>query len=142
MFKTCFKCNKRKPIDEFYKLERMADGHLNKCKTCTKKDVSNRYRSPEGRKKVRKYDAMRQQTEHRRRQRRIYQRNRRKNNPGVFRANNAVNNALRDGRITKLPCEVCGNKRSQAHHDDYRSPLKVRWLCFKHHREIHGQIVG
>lgn len=31
---------------------------------------------------------------------------------------------------------------SQAHHEDYARPLDVRWLCFKHHRETHGQQVN
>lgn len=40
--KQCFKCNNVLPIDEFYKHKQMPDGHLNKCKSCTKKDVIKR----------------------------------------------------------------------------------------------------
>jgi len=47
-------------------------------------------------------------------------------------------NAIRSGRISKEPCEVCGSKsRIHAHHDDYSKPLEVRWLCAKHHQEWH-----
>lgn len=41
--KICFKCSKEKEIMLFYKHPKNADGHLNKCKICTKLDVKNGY---------------------------------------------------------------------------------------------------
>jgi len=46
--------------------------------------------------------------------------------------------AIKQGRLMKLPCEICKTDVDvQAHHDDYNKPLDVRWLCRKHHREHH-----
>lgn len=52
-------------------------------------------------------------------------------------ARKAVANAVRTGRLNKRPCIKCGNPRSHGHHPDYSKPLKVIWLCAKHHTEVH-----
>ncbi len=48
-----------------------------------------------------------------------------------------LRHAVKIGKIKKLPCDVCGDKKSQAHHPDYTKPLEVIWLCSLHHGEIH-----
>lgn len=48
--------------------------------------------------------------------------------------------AIRSGTITRLPCEVCGNPKSEAHHVDYNRPLDLTWLCSKHHKEEHKRL--
>ena len=45
--------------------------------------------------------------------------------------------AVKRGKIKRLPCIVCNNIKSEAHHYDYNKPLDVIWLCDKHHKEKH-----
>lgn len=147
--KPCKDCGKTLPLSEFYAHPRMADGHLNKCKECAKKHVrDNRKEKIEY---YRDYDKKRAMIPKRINMRALYQstdagraamdRSRGKyikNNPIKRVAHNAVNNAVRDGILKKLPCQVCGStKRIHGHHDDYSRPLDVVWLCPKHHREEH-----
>lgn len=61
----------------------------------------------------------------------------RSNHPERARAHDALNNEVRSGKITRLPCEVCGSEVVEGHHEDYSKPLAVNWLCQKHHKEIH-----
>jgi len=57
-----------------------------------------------------------------------------------IRARNMLNHYLRDKKIARPGCEICGSK-AQAHHHDYNKPLDVKWLCFKHHLEVHGKSI-
>jgi transcriptional regulator with XRE-family HTH domain len=54
-----------------------------------------------------------------------------------YRARTILNNAIYSGYVDRLPCAVCGDKISQAHHDDYSKALDVVWLCRSHHGERH-----
>lgn len=44
---------------------------------------------------------------------------------------------VKRGVLKKLPCEQCGDKKSEIHHPDYNKPREVVWLCRKHHLELH-----
>jgi len=59
--------------------------------------------------------------------------------PEKVAANHAVNNAIRDRRLVRETCQVCGAE-AQAHHEDYSKPLDVLWLCPEHHAELHAEI--
>ncbi len=58
----------------------------------------------------------------------------------TLKARDAVRLAKMRGDLRPEPCGVCGDKRAEAHHDDYSRPLNVRWLCVEHHREHHQQV--
>jgi len=43
-------------------------------------------------------------------------------------------------QLSKKPCEVCGKLEVEAHHDDYKKPYNVRWLCKHHHEEVDTEL--
>lgn len=153
MSKTCIYCNSSKPVSEFYKHPSTADGRLGGCKECVK--LRNRANRSKKRTYYREYDARRYQEDPERRAHaaRTYEtwrktergklvaRKRRELQADRYKARNSVNNAVRDGRLKRQPCSVCGAKlRIHAHHDDYSKPLDVIWLCAKHHAELHRNL--
>lgn len=127
--KVCFKCDAELPITNFYKHPQMADGHLGKCKACTRYDVrENRKKRVEY---YAEYDRKRSKEPARR------AKNMASLPPEKRKAYYAVHNATARGKIKKMPCEVCGEVKSEAHHHDYSKPLDVMWVCRKHHADIH-----
>lgn len=130
--KVCFKCQRKLPLADFYRHPRSADGYCSKCKDCTKRDVrKNRIDRIDY---YRLYDRKRGN-----RQTREYRLAYRIAHSAAYIATNSVNNAIRDGKLFKQSCEVCGKLETHAHHDDYLKPLNVRWLCAVHHNQWHQQ---
>lgn len=136
--KQCIKCARLLALDEFYRHPQMGDGHLNACKDCVRRDVkANRRGNLEY---YRGYDRKRFKEDPDRRAAAFASSHQsRRAHPEKYRARTAVNNALRDGRLIRHPCEVCGSAKSEAHHDDYSKPLEVRWLCVVDHADYHRQ---
>lgn len=148
--KTCFKCSEHKPLTEFYPHKQMGDGYLNKCKECAKRDEKiRRELDPE---KKREYDRQRANLPHRVEARRVYaktltgslrQRELRQRwlekNPQKKEAYHITSNAMRDGKLQKEPCFVCGSEDAEAHHSMYDEPLAVTWLCPTHHAQTHRE---
>ena len=133
--KHCRTCDKTKPCSDFHIRAASADGLAAKCRLCAKE-----------------YDKRRDTLPHRVSLKAAYQKTERgkasikrtrikykEMYPKRRAAHVAVGNALRDGKIKSSSCEVCGNPKAQAHHDDYNKPLDVRWLCTTHHSQWHKE---
>ena len=135
--KRCFKCKMLKSIYEFYRHSQMADGHLNKCKECTK--IDNRGNRLNKRERYIAYDKERAKKPSRIKALIETMERMRSKFPEKYKARNKLSNALRDGKIIKGNCVVCGISKVEAHHPDYRNPLNVIWLCIEHHKQIHHQ---
>jgi len=134
--KTCFKCGIEKNLEDFYKHKEMSDGHINKCKECTKIDTKTNYKKNINHYK--QYDLERNKTEKRKKQQRTYTKKKRTKYPEKDRANRILNYHVRVGNITKYPCQECGTQENiDAHHEDYSKPLDVIWLCRQCHINLH-----
>ena len=131
--KTCSICKKNKDVSEFRLSKQIKSGIDSFCRECDKV-ISLKYY----------YDNHEKALQ---RARERYQKNkkakiadstkRNKTNPLKTKARRDVNHAICRQKLNRLPCEVCGNKNSHAHHEDYSKPLEIRWLCQKHHSEVH-----
>tara|TARA_R100001244_G_scaffold121574_5_gene91200 strand:+ start:214 stop:633 length:420 start_codon:yes stop_codon:yes gene_type:complete len=127
----------------------MADGRLGKCKDCNKNDSIADYRNKsqdvdwflkERRRSREKFHRLNYGNKYPLEEGAKYKNSKRylELHPERRSACGKVRRAILSGKLTKLPCEICGvTAPVQAHHDDYSKPLDVRWLCVKHHNEYH-----
>jgi hypothetical protein len=63
-------------------------------------------------------------------------------NPLSYKAHIAVQTAVRNGKLLRLPCQSCGATGSHAHHEDYMKPLNVKWLCHTCHMIEHAMLAA
>lgn len=140
----CSSCKKEKKPEDFHKRLGTKRGRKSICKDCRKKEYIE---NPDP-VKLRSRKSFYKNYEHNRKRNKEWaEKNRgkmnqykldwRSKNEKARKAYFAINNALRTGKIIRLPCSECGSLKSHAHHPDYNKPLKVVWLCPKHHSQIH-----
>jgi hypothetical protein len=143
--KVCKWCGVEKPLTDFSKHKMMADGHLNRCKSCC--GVYRRaHRKTEKGRAVRRKEKRNPE----------WSRRYKKSAKGIAAAKrykmpkhrvdaaNAVKYAVKTGKLVRQPCEVCGAEKVEAHHWSYEREhrLDVKWLCQTHHREEHRRLDG
>jgi ribosomal protein S27AE len=108
--RRCYACGESKSLDRFVAYSKRASGRTHRCKLCASRAAL------EG-KRLRRTDNVRKKDC----------------------ARHAVLRAIKNGVLQRRSCEICGNERVEAHHDDYDLPLKVRWLCNTHHHDWHSK---
>jgi sRNA-binding protein len=129
-------CGEAKTSTEFYKQSKAGNGLMHVCKACHRLQMKmRRLTDPD----VQRRDRERAKTPKRREHSRNNVGRWRRDNPAGYRAHNAANNAVRDGKLHRQPCEVCGaNEALHKHHRDYSKPLDVIWLCARCHHRLHA----
>ncbi len=123
--RVCAVCKRRRRLSSFPSDSTQKYGRSYKCKDCQREIGRERYH--------RYYHRNIEETRER-------SRLDRKERPELPAAHQKVFKAKRAGKLMRQPCEVCGAKRTIAHHSDYFKPLKVTWLCHSCHKKVHLQI--
>lgn len=126
--RKCCVCKEVKSEEDFYLSTRY--GRQAQCKACHRQ--TNRKHKQENSELYKHYSR-----EHYRKNKQQYKVRDRRYSKNKANAVSAVFYAIKKGKLTRKPCEVCGAEKADAHHDDYAKPLEVRWLCRSHHVQWH-----
>lgn len=140
--KTCPRCERSFQLEVgFYRDKTKGDGYSTHCRTCrSAKDMRWRRKNPQYAKEWRQNNR-----EYMRESNRKWQA---KDESQIKKlAHRITKKAIRSKVLVPKDCESCkapalhasGRRRVHAHHDDYRQPLLVRWLCPSCHQAFHGK---
>lgn len=151
--KRCSKCGDEKLFEEFCVDRSKKDGREGQCRLCRKQYRLEHVERDKARQKLyhqingwkkRPYVSVKkpltpQEIERRAEVAREARRRQRKTK--AYKSRRAVRKAIKWGRLKRMPCEVCGEQNTHAHHDDHSKPLEVRFLCRIHHEELHRNLM-
>lgn len=135
--KKCSQCGDIKTLNNFQVRKASKDGLTAACKDCLRAYDRKRFlQDPKVRERHKRY----QKTPAGKASISRHVKKWAGNNPEKRKANIAVGNAVRDGRLKKpTTCTHCLKaSRLHGHHEDYSKPLDVVWLCDECHRALHA----
>ena len=137
----CSQCGQGKPLDEFGVNKTKPLGRAYCCKKCRRRydrehPRSERSKDPKKKAQVAKWH----QSEHGKMMSRLARARRFAINKEKYRAKEMIEGLVNKGIIKRQPCSLCREENGQGHHPDYSKPLKVVWLCQKHHSEVHREL--
>ena len=132
--KTCTKCNIEQSVNNFRLLRKHKTRNA-RCKECERQAAREYYRKNSAwvRKRTRQWQI--DNPEHCR----AYRATLKKKPEVMVQAGKLVNSLVKQGYIKPERCAICGEERTEAHHDSYQVEnwLRVTWLCRPHHRAWH-----
>jgi hypothetical protein len=132
---TCPKCNQLRAIEEF-------SVGASWCMVCVRESSrTNKSRSKDAISAQR----LKHRDQYNAYYREWYRSGGRNRDAAAQRAQGIVARAILAGLLTRpdacVKCEGT-NSRIEAHHEDYRQPLRVMWLCRRCHRSLHAKRVN
>jgi hypothetical protein len=121
--KKCSLCGRQLPVADFNYCRSSPDGLAGHCRACGKEYKEQHYMEHQG-------DYYNRTLE------------RRRKHPEQERAYRILDEAIKKGELIRPgKCSKCGELATiVAHHDDYKKPLDVRWLCLSCDRQLHADI--
>ena len=129
--KACTECGKEKDESEFYKNRGGLQCYCKPCNNARSMKWHSEHRESRRETNNRYYANNREE-------RRARKHRWREEHPDRVKAHNIVNNKISSGRLVrKANCIICGRSPTVAHHEDYKKPLAVTWLCYSCHALHH-----